>query len=65
MDTYYNMSDEERRNLYLKAEPHLTMSDYTKIEKELNNISETKKYKLDKISELEKNRIQVPTFLKN
>jgi len=40
LDTYYNLSEDKKRQMYLKAEPHLTISDYTKIEKNLSDISE-------------------------
>ena len=40
LDTYYNLPEEKRRKMYLKAEPYLTISDYTKIEKSLDEISE-------------------------
>lgn len=43
MDTYYNLSTEERRNLYLKAEPHLTISDITGLEKNLKEVSDRQK----------------------
>ncbi len=42
LDTYYNLPQEERRKMYLKAEQNLTISDYTKIEKDLNKLSEWK-----------------------
>ena len=40
LDTYYSMTEEKRKELYLKAEPYLTISDFTKIEKELGKINE-------------------------
>jgi len=40
MDTYYNLSSEKQREMYLKAEPYLTLSDSTKIERSLKEISE-------------------------
>lgn len=43
LDTYYNLPDKKKRELYLKAEAHLTISDFTKIEKELVNVSEKQK----------------------
>ena len=40
LDTYYNMPEQKRKELYIKGEPYLTISDFTKIEKDLNKISE-------------------------
>lgn len=40
MDTYYNLPAEKRREMYLKAEPHLTISDFEKIERNQNRIVE-------------------------
>jgi integrase len=40
LDTYYLQSEEKRREMYLKAEPYLTISDYIKIEKDLIMIKE-------------------------
>jgi hypothetical protein len=63
MDTYYNLSSDEKRTLYIKAEPSLTISDFTKVEKDLISISETQRQILEKIAALEKNSIQVPSQL--
>lgn len=38
LDTYYNLPMEKRREMYLKAEPYLTISDFEKIEKNQNKI---------------------------
>jgi len=43
LDTYYNLPEAKRREMYLKAEPHLTISDFTKIEKDLITITEKQK----------------------
>lgn len=40
LDTYYNLPQEKRREMYLKAEPYLTISDFEKIEKNQNRIAE-------------------------
>jgi len=40
LDTYYNLPEDKRREMYLKAEPYLTISDFAKIEKDLNKITE-------------------------
>jgi len=41
--TYYKKNDEQRRKSYLKAEPALTISDYTAIEAELEKTQEKQK----------------------
>lgn len=38
MDTYYSQSKEKRREMYLQAEPHLTISDFVQIEKSMFNL---------------------------
>lgn len=40
MDTYYLQTEERKRELYLKAEPYLTISDYSKVEKDLVKMNE-------------------------
>lgn len=40
MDTYYVLSDVQKRELYLKAEPYLTISDFKIVEQNLENLSE-------------------------
>lgn len=40
LDTYYNLSEQEKQKMYLKAEPELTISDYTVIEKNMEQIKE-------------------------
>lgn len=57
LDTYYNLPTEKRRELYLKAEPHLTISDYTKIESELGFIKE-------KLTEQEEWRARISQLLR-
>ena len=39
LDTYYNLPEDKRREMYLKAESYLTISDFSRIEKSLSNIS--------------------------
>jgi len=64
MDTYYQLSDEKKREMFLQAEPYLTMSDFVAVEKNYKNIAE--KYaqleiKLQNIMKyLESNSIQIP-----
>lgn len=40
LDTYYNLSEPEKQKMYLKAEPELTISDYTEIERKLEKNKE-------------------------
>ena len=40
MDTYYVLSEEQKRELYLKAEPYLTISDFKAVENNIKNITE-------------------------
>ena len=39
MDTYYNLPDNKKRELYLKVEPNLTISDFQIVEKNLQDLS--------------------------
>jgi len=68
MDTYYQLSIEKRRELYLQAEPHLTISDFKAVEKDMKVLS-TKYQNLegkvdDLMSYLRTNSIEIPDFLK-
>jgi integrase len=69
MDTYYQLSTEKRREMYLKAEPFLTVSDYKAVENNMKSLSV--KYKNleskvdDLMSYLRTNSIEVPDFLKS
>lgn len=67
MDTYYNLPADERRKLYLKAEPYITISDFTSVEKNLTEISERQKILEEKLARIElysqKEGIHVPKFL--
>jgi integrase len=40
LSTYYNLSEAQKKELYLKAEPYLTISDYAKIEHTIQNLTE-------------------------
>lgn len=40
LDTYYSLSQKEKVKLYQKCEPYLTISDYSKIEEELEKTKE-------------------------
>lgn len=47
MDTYYVLSEDQKRELYLKAEPYLTISDFKSVEKNYESL-------MQKYLELEK-----------
>ena len=40
LDTYYNMPAEDRRQKYLEAEPHLTISDFKTVERNFTKLSQ-------------------------
>ncbi|MCV0372757.1 MAG: site-specific integrase [Nitrosarchaeum sp.] len=68
MDTYYQLSVEKRREMYLQAEPHLTISDFKAVEKDMKVLS-TKYQNLenkvdDLMAYLRTNSIEVPEFLR-
>ena len=67
MDTYYNLQDDKKREMYLQAEPYLTISDFQTIEKNFKNLS-AKQASLEKeITNLKQyliaNSIRVPESL--
>jgi integrase len=57
LDTYYSLSEKDQIKMYLKCEAHLTMSDFTKIEEELEKTKE-------KQSEIEETYVKLAKFLK-
>jgi predicted nuclease with TOPRIM domain len=66
MDTYYQLPDEKKREMYLEAEPHLTISDFKAVEKNIKALS-TKNSQLeekfnDLLQYLRTNSIEVPNF---
>ena len=68
MDTYYQPSSDKKREMYLLAEPHLTVSDFKAVEKDMKILS-TKYQNLenkvdDLMAYLRTNSIEVPAFLK-
>ncbi len=69
MDTYYVLSEEQKRELYLKAEPYLTISDFKAVENNMKVLSENYQKlerKFDNFMQyLEEQGIQVPTPLLN
>jgi len=60
MDTYYNLPVEKRREMYLKAEPHLTISDFEKIERNQNKIVEKQRVIEEALAKL---GIKLPSIL--
>ena len=57
LDTYYNMPKQKQKDLYLKAEPYLTISDFSKIENELMDVKERQ-------DEIEKDHHELVRMLK-
>jgi len=67
MDTYYQLPEEKKHEMYLEAEPHLTISDTKSIENNFKSLS-TKYQNLetkvdDLMSYLRTNSIKVPENL--
>lgn len=64
LSTYYNLSEAHKKELYLKAEPYLTMSDYSKVDKTLQEMSDRQKELERKVAGFEKylkdNGIAIP-----
>ena len=67
MDTYYTIPDEKKRQMYLEAEPHLTISNFENVEKNLKMMADkhtTLENKVnDLIEYLKKNSIEIPENL--
>ena len=66
MDTYYQLSEEKKRQMYLDAEPHLTISDFETVEKNIKVLS-VKNSQLEKkfndlLEYLRTNSIEIPNF---
>jgi len=68
MDTYYQLSTEKRQKMYLEAEPHLTISDFNEVEKNLKTLSMKYAELEEKFNEFklqsQDNTLQVPEFMK-
>jgi len=66
MDTYYQLSAEKRREMYLHAEPQLTISDFKAVEKDMKVLStkyQNLENKVDDLMQyLRTNSIEVPNF---
>jgi integrase len=52
LDTYYNLPEEERKKMYLQAEPYLTISDFRKVERDLISIKKKQEEIEEKQTEL-------------
>jgi len=69
MDTYYQLPEEKKRQMYLEAEPHLTISDTKLIENNFKSLSQKHTLLEEKVNilfqYLRENSIQVPEYLTN
>jgi integrase len=64
LDTYYTLSEKQQTSLYQKAVPYLTISDYSKIENDLEKIQNTQDGLLAKYAEFERYlKAKDPSFL--
>ena len=68
MDTYYQLPEDKKKQMYLDAEADLTISDFKAVEKDMKVLS-TKYQNLenkvdDLLAYLRTNSIEVPDFLK-
>ncbi len=64
LDTYYTLSEKQQIQLYQKAIPYLTVSDYNKIERDLEKIQNNQTDMLEKYAEVERYlRAKDPSFL--
>jgi integrase len=68
MDTYYQLSSEDKHQKYLSAEPYLTISDFEKVEQQYTDLSEKYEEMEKTMDELKRylssNSISVPESLK-
>lgn len=66
MDTYYQLPEDKKRQMYLDAEPHLTLSDFEAVEKNIKSLtaknSQLEEKFNDLITYLRTNSIQVPNL---
>ena len=67
LDTYYNLPEEKKREMYLQAEPFLTISDYVQIEKDLRSVKQRQKQieekQLDLILLINDEHVKLPASL--
>ena len=54
LDTYYTLPEEQKAELYGKAVPYLTISDFGKLEKDLQKIETTQQNIMEKYTSLER-----------
>ncbi len=66
MDTYYQLPDEKKKQMYLDAEPHLTLSDFETVEKNIKKLSEKNTQLEEKFNDLlqylRTNKIEIPNI---
>jgi integrase len=66
MNTYYQLSDEKKKEMYLEVEPHLTISDFITVEKNIKKISEKNSQLEEKFNDLlhylRTNSIEIPNL---
>ncbi|MBT4326344.1 MAG: tyrosine-type recombinase/integrase [Candidatus Nitrosopelagicus sp.] len=66
MDTYYQLPEDKKRQMYLDAESHLTISDFETFEKDLKKVSEESSELKQKFNDLlqylKTNSIEIPNF---
>jgi len=67
LDSYYNLPEEERKKLYLKAEPYITISDFRRVEKDLISMKkkqeEIEEKQIELIQALQGDHILLPKLL--
>ena len=66
MNTYYQLADEKKREMYLAVEAHLTISDFEAVEKNIKKLSEKNSQLEEKFNDLlqylRTNKIEVPNL---
>jgi len=64
LDTYYQLPDEKKREMFLEVEPYLTISDFVAVEKNIKKLSEKNTQLEEKFNDLlqylRSNSIEVP-----
>lgn len=64
MNTCYQLSDEKKKEMYLEVEPHLTISDFETVEKNIKKLSEKNSQLEEKFNDLlqylKTNSIEIP-----
>jgi len=66
MDTYYQLPEDKKKQMYFDAEPHLTISDFEAVEKNIQKLSEKNSQLEEKFNDLlqylKTNSIDIPNF---